>query len=561
MTGADALVRMLALQGVKHIFGLCGDTSLPFYDALYRLKHGMTHVLTRDERSAAYMADGYARVSNRVGVCEGPSGGGATYILPGVAEANESSVPMLCITTDIPVASRGRFTLTELDQEALFRPVAKSTHVVDRGDRVPLAVREAFRQMTTGRPGAAHLGLPLDVQRETVDASALHADPEFARVPALRIGPHSAAIRAAAAVLAHSRQPALVVGGGVLISGASRELRMLAEKLGAVVCTTVSGKGSLADTHPLVAGVIGSNGGTLPTRTVIDSADVVVFIGCRAGSVTTEKWRHPLPGSARVIHIDVDPGVFGVNYPTDVAIQADAQLALRALGSELGVRASWRKRSQAASRAVAQAKVAKFSEFRRLAGSNTRPITPERIVSDLRAVLDDDAIIVADPGTPCPYLSAYYELRRPGRNFLSNRAHGALGYAMSAAIGAHFARSGARAVAVMGDGSFGFTCGELETVVRLKVPLLMLVVSNATYGWIKAGQKSSFDRRYYSVDFGRSDHAAVAAAFGVKSWRVSDPAKLRATLAAAVRHDGPVLVDVIAQPLHQARAPVSEWIV
>jgi acetolactate synthase-1/2/3 large subunit len=282
---------------------------------------------------------------------------------------------MLCITTDIPVASRGRFTLTELDQEALFRPVAKSTHVVDRGDRVPLAVREAFRQVTTGRPGAAHLGLPLDVQRETVDASAVHADPEFARVPALRIGPHSAAIRAAAAVLAHSRQPALVVGGGVLISGASRELRMLAEKLGAVVCTTVSGKGSLAETHPLVAGVIGSNGGTLPTRTVIDSADVVVFIGCRAGSVTTEKWRHPLPGSARVIHIDVDPRVFGVNYPTGVAIQADAQLALHALGSELGVRASWRKRSQAASRAVAQAKVAKFSEFRRLAGSNTRPIT------------------------------------------------------------------------------------------------------------------------------------------------------------------------------------------
>ena len=135
MTGAEAMVRMLQLHGVKHIFGLCGDTSLPFYDALARLDHGITHILTRDERSAAYMADGYARVSGRVGVCEGPSGGGATYLLPGIVEANESSIPVLGITTDIATTSRGRYALTELDQEALFRPVTKSTRVVARGNR------------------------------------------------------------------------------------------------------------------------------------------------------------------------------------------------------------------------------------------------------------------------------------------------------------------------------------------------------------------------------------------------------------------------------------------
>jgi acetolactate synthase-1/2/3 large subunit len=313
VTGAEALVRMLAHYGVKHIFGLCGDTSLPFYDALYRLRHGMTHILTRDERSAAYMADGYARVSGSVGVCEGPSGGGATYILPGVAEANESSVPLLCITTDIAVGSRGRYTLTELDQEALFRPVTKSTRVVARGDRLPFAIREAFRHITTGRPGAAHVGLPFDVQREAVDASALGIEPGRSRIPALRIAPDPDSIRVAATVLARARQPALVIGGGVLISGASRELRELAETLGAVVCTTISGKGSLAETHPLVAGVIGSNGGTPATRGIIDGADVVVFVGFRAGSVTTEKWRHPCPGSVNVIHIDVDPGEYGVN--------------------------------------------------------------------------------------------------------------------------------------------------------------------------------------------------------------------------------------------------------
>jgi thiamine pyrophosphate-dependent acetolactate synthase large subunit-like protein len=172
LTGAEAAVRMLDFYGVRHIFGLCGDTSLPFYDALYRMEHGITHVLTRDERSAAYVADGYARVSGTPGVCEGPSGGGATYLLPGLVEANESSSPVLGITSDVPVLSRGRYPLTELDQEALYRPLTKWNTVCDRADQVPQAIRTAFRYMTTGRPGAAHIGLPYDVLKQPVAADA-----------------------------------------------------------------------------------------------------------------------------------------------------------------------------------------------------------------------------------------------------------------------------------------------------------------------------------------------------------------------------------------------------
>jgi acetolactate synthase I/II/III large subunit len=176
LSGAEALVRMLQLHGVEVIFGLCGDTSLPFYDALYRLDHGMRHVLTRDERSAGYMADVYARVSGKVGVCEGPSGGGATYILPAVVEANESSIAMLAITTDVGVGSRGRYTLTELDQQALFRPVTKWNKVIDNAAALPRTLRSAFRNMTTGRPGAAHLGVPFDVQKDAVDSDEVWAD-------------------------------------------------------------------------------------------------------------------------------------------------------------------------------------------------------------------------------------------------------------------------------------------------------------------------------------------------------------------------------------------------
>jgi acetolactate synthase-1/2/3 large subunit len=188
------------------------------------------------------------------------------------------------------------------------------------------------------------------------------------------------------------------------------------------------------------------------------------------------------------------------------------------------------------------------------------PIKPERVVAELNKLLSADAIVVADPGTPCPYFSAYYVLGGAGRRFFSNRAHGALGYALAASIGANLARPKVKTVAVMGDGSFGMCVGELETVVRLRLPVTFIVIANAVYGWIKAGQKSGYGQRYFSVDFGVTDHAKVAEAFGVKSWRVTDPKALNATLKTALAHDGPTLVDIVCQPLHEAKAPVSEWV-
>jgi len=560
LSGAEAFVRMLQLHGVRHIFGLCGDTSLPFYDALYRLDHGMTHVLTRDERSAAYMADAYARVTGRVGVCEGPSGGGATYILPGVVEANESSIPILAVTTDISVSSRGRFTLTELDQQSLFRPLTKWNAVIDQASAIPKTVRTAFNRMTTGKPGAAHIGLPFDVQRQSVEEAEVWAESDLGEFPARRTGADPAAVAKAAELLLAARNPIFICGGGVVIAGAEPELRAVAEWLNAPVATTISGQGAIGDDHPLAVGVVGSNGGTLPTRRLVQMADLVVFVTCRAGSVTTERWRFPEPGKTKVIHLDVDPAVMGASYQTDVALVGDARLTLAALRAALeGPGRPGTSRTLNAA-AVAAAKKEKFDAFAALAASNERPILPERVVADLNAVLPGDAIVVCDPGTPCPYFSAYYRSDRTGRNFISNRAHGALGYSMSAALGAWYGRPERKVVAVMGDGSFGFTCGELETIVRARAPITMVVISNSVFGWIKAGQKTGFSKRYFSVDFNRTDHAAVASAFGVKSFRVEDPAELKAVLKRATEAGEPTLVDVICQPLHEARAPVSEWV-
>ena len=555
--GAEAMVRMLSLHGVRDIFGLCGDTSLPFYDALARLDHPMRHHLFRDERHAAYAADAYARLTGRVGVCEGPSGGGATHILPGVAEANESSVALLAITTDVATTSAGRYPLTELDQQSLFRPVTRRSRLIQRADALPREVRAAFRAMTASRPGAAHLGLPFDVQRDPVPEEEIWADSRFGRFPALRPAPDPADLAALVEQILLSRRPVAIAGGGVVLSGAEASLQAVVERLDLPLCTTVSGQGALPETHPNCAGVVGSNGGVPATRRLVDQSDLVLFLGCRAGSVTTERWRAPAPGT-RILHIDADPGVLGANYATEAPLCADLRLALEALNDALP-----EERDIPAfcgARRAHDARTAKRAAFELLAADPTTPMRPEAIIAQLRSLLPDDAVVVADPGTPCPYFSAHFEIRKPGRTFITNRAHGALGYALGASIGAQIARPNSCVAAAMGDGSFGFAAGELETLNRLGLPVKLIVFSNASFGWIKAGQKHGFGGRYFSVDFSRTDHAGIAAAYGIHAARVARPEQLEPALRAALDHDGPALVDVITQPLEEAAAPVSEWI-
>lgn len=557
MTGAQAMVRSLEAHGVRHIFGLCGDTTLPFYDAMLQLDHPISHVLTRDERSATYMADAYSRVTGRVGVCEGPSGGGATYILPGLIEASESSYAVLGITTDVSVASYGRYPLTEVDQEALMRPLTKWNTVIKRADHIPRMVRQAFRAMTTGRSGAAHLGLPYDIQYDDVPADDVWADPQLAGYPAYRTGPEQGAVEAALDAILSAKSPLIVCGGGVVISGGMEELDRLATRLDITVATSISGQGSLAETHPNCLGVVGSNGGTDETWEAMANADLVVFMGCRAGSTTTSRWEAPKPGT-RVVHCDVDPMVIGAVLPTEVGVVGDLRMTLAAMNAELDRRGQGADTFGGAA-AIADIHKRKFDKFRALAQSDATPIKPERVIATLQTVLPEDATVVSDPGTSCPYFSSYYQLPKPGRHFITNRAHGALGYALSASLGAWFGRPTSKVIGLMGDGSFGFTCGELETVTRCRAPITYIVFSNANFGWIKASQHDDCGARYYNVDFNRVDQAAVAAAYGVRSWRVEDPAKLEGVLREAIAHDGPTLVDIVCQPLEEAKAPVRRW--
>jgi acetolactate synthase-1/2/3 large subunit len=434
--------------------------------------------------------------------------------------------------------------------------LTKWNTVVRRADHIPRMLRAAFRAMTTGRSGSAHLGLPYDIQYDTLDPADLWADPALKTFPAYRTAPEPSAITAALDILLDARSPLIVCGGGVVISDAMAELDRLARHLDLPVATSISGQGALADTHPNCVGVVGSNGGTDETWEAMTKADLVVFMGCRAGSTTTARWEAPRAGSM-IVHFDSDPMVIGANYPTEVGVVGDLRLSLAALNSELDRREESARFGGA--RQVEELKRRKFAAFAALSESNETPIRPERIVAALQAILPADATLVSDPGTSCPYFSAFYRQAAPGRYFITNRAHGALGYSLAASLGAWYGRPSSKVVALMGDGSFGFTCGELETVCRARAPITFVVFSNASFGWIKASQKADKGARYYNVDFNRVDQAAVAAAYGLATWRVEDPGKLDAALRAAIEHDGPSLVDVICQPLEESQAPVRRW--
>ena len=499
------------------------------------------------------MADGYARVTGKVGICEGPSGGGATYIVPGVVEANESSISMIAITSDVPTTSIGHFPLTELNQKKLFKPLTKWNEKIDKAKNLGKIIRNAFKESTSGRPGAVHLCFPFDIQKSEIEEEDIWVNQEFTKFPAKPKSPDIHKINKIIKEISKSKKPIIICGGAIKNSFAEKELQKLVEKINIILATSVTGKGSLADTHPNCLGVVGSNGGSIHTREIIKKSDLVIFIGCRAGSVTTEKWQYPNK-KTKIIHIDIDPKVIGANYRTHISLIADAKLTLIELNKKI------KKNDFNGKKIIKEAKNKKFNEFNKLSSIDKGLIKPERIVKELNDALPEDAYIVLDPGTPCPYFAAYYNFSKPGRYFLTNRAHGALGYSLSASIGVQIGKPKNKVVAVMGDGSFGFTVGELETAKRLKLPIIFIVISNSVYGWIKAGQKSSFNKRYYSVDFSRTDHAKVAAVYGLKTWTVTKTKDLKEVIKKAMKQKEPCLIDIITQPLQDANAPVSEWI-
>ena len=559
MNGAQLLVHALRTSGIDHIFGLPGDTGMAFYDALYH-EPAITHIMTRDERSASFMADAYARVARRVGVCEGPSGGGATYIVPGVAEAHGSAVPLLCLTSDTPVSQEHRGVLTELDQVGLFRPVTKWSERVNTAGGMEDAVHRVLRLATSDRPGAVHLSLPADVLEGDYDGGRRSGGIAHDIVPSSRPRADALEVERAARLIEQAERPVIVAGGGIHASGAWQELTALAEATGIPVGTSINGKGAVSETSRVSIGVVGGNGARSYANAWIAEADLVIFIGTRTDSTTTSGWTLPArSGAPKTIHIDLSSKEIGNTYPSEAFLLGDAAATLKDLFAAIDHPGRLRERHADRLDRLAAEKAAYFERVRGEAASDAVPVKPQRLIAELRALMDDETVIVADPGTPTPYIAAQYELTRAGRWTVIPRAHGGLGYALPAVVGAHYGAAGKRVVGLMGDGSFGMSVGELETISRLNLPIVLVQCSNGSFGWIKELQHLYHDRRYYSVDFSTVDYGAIARGFGLAAVDVADPTDLRRTLQEALASGKPTFVNVFTEPQMTETPPVSAW--
>lgn len=560
MRGSDIIVQMLIEYDVEHVFGVSGDSSISLYESLYEHRDRITHVLCRDERSASFAADAYARLSFKPGVCESPSGAGALYTVPGVAEANASSVPVIAFTSGIDLASEGKGTITELDHHVLYKSITKWSHFVKRYDRIPDALRRAFRVATTGRPGAVHVAFPQEVLNSEVPGGErdIYAEAACRGYPAYRGRAERSLLEQAADLLLAAERPVIIAGGGVINARAWDALIALAEMLSAPVGTSITGKGAIPEDHPLAIGVVGDNGYRDYANRMVAEADLLFYIGCKTGSVTTIKWSLPDPRNApRVIHLDIDPQLIGNNYPTDVGLVGDAQLILADLAVVVGAREP--EAHVGVAERIASLRAEWWASVAEKAARDQVPLKPHRVMAALSRVLPDDAIVIADAGTPTPYTAAYYDVRRPGRHVIIPRAYGGLGYAIPATIGAKIARPDQLVVGLSGDGSFGMCAGELETLARLGLPVLIVNFNNSCFGWIKAIQSIHSGGRYLGVDFSTIDHGAVARAFGMDGVRVERASDLEGALEAAVRSGRPTLVDILTESEEKDLPQVRTW--
>lgn len=542
VTGNEYLAEALGAYGVTHVF-MVPTVAVPALAALSRL--GVEGVMTHSEVSAAYMADGYARVTNRPGVCMAQSVGAAN-LAAGLRDASLMSTPVVALTGGSDPLTSHRHLYQEIDDFALYGPVTKFNARIDDVRRVPDLLRQAFRAATTGAPGPVHLRLRgrggdvLSDPLPTADVIGPAAEARFGSVPPFRPVPAEADLREALDVLASAHRPVILAGGGARVSGARSELLELAVRLAVPVATSFTGKGLIAEDHELALGVVGASSRPSANRAVAE-ADVVFVVGSRLGSQVTDNYRLPGPG-AQVIQLDIDGEELGRNHPNRVSLLGDVRAGLRRM-LELAAPGARREEWLATTSGYVQ-------EFRAdkadVLGSDAVPIRPERLAAELTRALPQDAVLVVDTGHAGIWTASMVDIQ-PSQTLL--RAGGTLGWAFPAALGAKCGAGDRPVVAFVGDGGFYYHLAELETAARHGIAAVIVVNNNVSLSQDMVHFESAFggpgdpacDRMWRFRDASLTDLAEEMGCFAV---RVDEPAAIGSAIAAALAAGRPAVVDV-----------------
>ena len=544
-SGGAVLADMLDGYGVTHAFMVPAILRRTMAELERRHPH-IERVTTHGEKSAAYMADGYARASGRVGVCLAQVVG-ALNLAAGLREPFLAHSPVLALTGGRLPATKFRQVYQEVDDVPSFEPVTKFNATIDDVTRIPDMVRHAFRVATTGCPGPVHLQFQgnegqLDIAEADLEPLV---EPQFAQVPPFRPEPDPVSVAAALSLLARAQRPVIVAGGGVRMSRAGAELVALAEALSLPVATSANGKNSIPGTHPLSAGVVGSYSRESANH-VVGRADLVFFIGTRTGGMTTHFWAVP-PIGTPAIQTDIDPEVLGLNYPLQAAVLGDARQVLRAMLAQVSADPALRPGRAGWLDEVAAAKAEWTQRYRPVLVSDDVPVRPERIAADLTAHLPDDAIVLADTGHAGMWMAQFYDVTSPRQDYLRTAGH--LGWAFPAGIGAKAGAPDRPVVVFTGDAGFYYHLGEIETAVRWGLNSVTVVNNNRGGNQSKRG----FDRAYggETTDGARKlwtyqdvRFSRIAEEMGALGIAVDKPADFPAALERAIESGRPAVIDV-----------------
>ncbi|PWS34614.1 acetolactate synthase [Falsiroseomonas bella] len=545
MTGGQALAEMLKLHEAGPMFGMGGFQLLPFYEACRAL--GVQHMLINDERCGAFAADAYARVTNKPGLVDGTLGPGATNLATGLAEAFNAGMPMVAIIGDANRTHAWKNMTQEARQFDVLRPLVKEAIRVEVISRIPEHLRRAFAVATSGRPGPVLIAVPEDIAHgeHDFDAADFWVDPGTLRAQARRMRPDPQDLARAVAILAKAERPMVLAGGGVHISEAQDALTRFAEAQGIPVAHTMSGKGAIACTHALSAGVFGRY--SRIANDLVAQSDCLLVVGCKLGEIATKRFTL-MPAGVPLIHVDVLPEEIGRTTRTDVALVGDARAtiedlaeALRDGGKRVAARAGW------------CAEVPKrMAEWR--AGARERlesvesPINVGRLLGELNKVMPEDAVLVADGGFAAHWGALFFDTKRAGRGFVADRGFASIGYGVPGGIGAQLGvGKGRRVVSLTGDGGFNMSMGELETARRAGAAFVCCIFNNAASGYVKALQHAVYGAgNYQSSDLVEIDYAAVTRAMGCHGIRVTDPEKLAGALREGLENtDTPTVLDIV----------------
>jgi acetolactate synthase-1/2/3 large subunit len=571
LTGGQIVVETLAREGVPYIVGIPGHGTLGLSDALIG-QDKVKPLQVRHEQAAVHLADGYYRVTGVPLAVYTSIGPGAMNTVIGVASCYVDGIPALVLTGNSHTHMAGRGVLQEIERRhdanslAVFEPIAKRIWRATAVDRLPRILQRAFAEMLTGRRGPVVVDLPMDVQCDSADVELL---PPTAYRPSGAVLPDMNLITRAGALLAGAERPVIVAGGGVIAAGAWDELRRVAEFVGAPVVTTMMGKGAFPEDHPL-SGFHGGSKGTTCGNALTRSADVILAVGMRFADESASSYRegitYAIPPS-RLIHIDIDPGEIGKNYPTEVGIVSDAKAGLAALVEWLQAEGAPRDYRQSSYFAhVSQLRDQWLSEVRRLAESDHAPITISRLIAELRAFLPRDAIVVTSSGNVQAQWFQEAMVYEPKTN-LTAGGFSTMGWTIPAALGAKLAAPDRQVVGLVGDGDFLMTVQELATAVQYGIPVVYVVANNA--GWIAIRDLQAAvcgEERAVGAEFLQGgepitpDLSAIAKAFGCHAERIAAPGEVAPALRRAFDSGMPAVVEVMVERTYPlSGSPALGW--